>query len=56
MRCTLTRPPLRRRPTPQLCDEDLPIVPPPASVTVEDGRQPVLYAADGTPLVRRAGF
>lgn len=41
----------------RLCDdEDGPIAPPHGSVTVWDDRQPILYLADGTPLVRRAGF
>ena len=33
--------------------DDQPIVPPPATVTVELERKPVLYQPDGTPLVRR---
>jgi hypothetical protein len=44
-----------RVPTPQLCD-DAPIMPPPGSVTVHDDRPVVLYAPDGSPLVRRIGF
>lgn len=37
--------------------EDLPIIPPPASMTVDD-RKPtvILYKADGTPLIRKVGF
>lgn len=32
------------------------IVPPPNSFTAFDDRKPVLYRADGTALVRHAGF
>jgi hypothetical protein len=42
-----------------ISDEEAPVVPPPASVTVEERRPaPVLYTADGKPLVRdmRIGF
>jgi hypothetical protein len=56
MRMTIARVLSRRVPTPHLCDDELPIVPPPSTLTVEDTRQPVLYTADGHPLVRRAGF
>jgi hypothetical protein len=34
-------------------DDESPIVPPPNNFTVETERKPVLYAADGTPLVKR---
>jgi hypothetical protein len=47
---------LLRRPIPRLCEEDAPIVPPPDTVFVEGDRPPVLYAPDGTPLVRVIGF
>lgn len=33
-----------------------PVVPPPASMTVEHERKPILYLPDGRVLVRRAGF
>jgi hypothetical protein len=37
--------------------DDQPIIPPPASVTVEMERKPILWLPDGTPLVRRpVGF
>ncbi len=38
-----------------LDEDDRPIVPPPASVVVENGR-PILYDAQGTALQRRIGF
>ncbi len=37
--------------------DDPPVVPPPATFTVETERKPVLYLPDGTPLVKRpVGF
>ena len=41
-----------------MSDEDVPVVLPPSSMTVDEPvRKPVLYRADGTPLVKRpAGF
>ena len=36
--------------------DDRPIVPPPASMTVDHEFKPVLYTADGKPLVRKAGY
>lgn len=37
-------------------NDEPPVIQPPASLTVDHERKPVLYLADGTPLVRRAGF
>ena len=37
-------------------DDDQPIVPPPASAQVYLEQKPVLYTADGKPLVRKIGF
>lgn len=34
----------------------MPIVPPPASFTVDHEHKPVLYTPDGKVLVRRCGF
>lgn len=36
--------------------DDFPIVPPPASVTVEWPRRPLLYLPDGRMVVRQIGF
>jgi hypothetical protein len=51
----LTRAP-QRRPPPRLLEQEWPIVPPPATLTVYDDRGAVLFAPDGTPLVRAIGF
>jgi hypothetical protein len=51
MRVMLARPPRLR-----LCDEDAPIVPYSATITVTDDRPAVLYRPDGAPLIRRIGF
>ena len=38
------------------CAEDMPVVPPPATMTVIHDHVGVLYTPDGKALVRRAGF
>jgi len=35
---------------------DPPVVPPPATVTVDHARVPLLYGANGQPLIRRVGY
>lgn len=45
-----------KSPPSKACVEDYPVIPPPASVTVDHERKPVLYLANGKPLQRRAGF
>lgn len=41
---------------PKASYEDPPVVPPPATFTVQHDHKVVLYTADGKPLVRKAGF
>lgn len=36
--------------------DELPIIPPPSTTTVDLLRKPALYTADGKPLVRVIGF
>lgn len=36
--------------------EDMPIVPPPGTFTVDADRKPVLYLPDGRVLTRKVGF
>jgi len=36
--------------------EDPPVIPPPATINVLVARTPMLYASDGTPLVRKIGY
>lgn len=45
-----------KRPKPRAQTDDAPVVPPPASVTVDYDRQPVLHLPDGRVLVRKIGF
>lgn len=47
--------PRNEQPDPPPAD-DAPIIPPPASAMVNFERKPVLYQANGTPLIRRIGF
>lgn len=42
-------------PTPKAQD-DMPIVPPPSSLTIQHDYKAVLYLPNGKALVRRAGF
>ena len=37
-------------------DDDLPIVPPPSTMTVTHDPKPILYTADGKPLARQCGY
>lgn len=41
---------------PRLSVEDMPIVPPPSTVTVDHDRKPVLFTHDGKALVRKIGY
>ncbi len=44
-------------PRPRLSDDqDEPIVPPPATMTVQHDHKPILFTPDGKALVRKAGF
>ena len=39
-----------------MSDEDIPVIQPPSSATVDMERKPVLYLPDGRVLVRTIGF
>lgn len=47
---------MNKPPAPKLCAEDLPIVQPPATMTVVHDHKPMLYLPNGKVLVRQAGF